>query len=98
MRNNKLNVGGQALIEGVMMRGPNHYVVAVRKNKGIITKKAAIKKKKYALLKWPVVRGFVNLVDMLKIGIKSLIWSAEQTAPEEEKIGKNEFVFTILFS
>ncbi|MBI2652407.1 DUF1385 domain-containing protein [Candidatus Woesearchaeota archaeon] len=98
MPNQKINVGGQAVIEGVMIRGLNNYVVAVRKNKKIITKKGIIQKKKYNFLKWRFIRGFVNLVEMLIIGIKSLMWSAEQAAPKEEKIGKNEFIFTILVS
>jgi len=98
MGNKKINVGGQAVIEGVMIRGPTKYAVAVRKNRKIITKKGTIKKKKYNFLKWPFVRGFVNLVEMLVIGIKSLMWSAEQASGEEEKIGKHELTFTILIS
>ena len=98
MDSKKINVGGQAVIEGVMIRGINHYTIAVRKGKQIVSKISSIKKKKHAFLKWPFIRGFVNLAEMLVIGIKSLMWSAEQAAPEDEKIGKNEFVFTILFS
>lgn len=81
-----------------MIRGINHYVVAVRKNKKIVTKRGAIQKKKYSFFKWPLIRGFVNLVEMLIIGIKSLMWSAEQAAPKGEGIGKNELAFTILIS
>lgn len=98
MGKNRINVGGQAVIEGVMIRGMKNYVVAVRKNKRIIAKNGKIPKKKYNFLKWPFIRGFVNLVDMLVIGIKSLMWSAEQAAPKDEKIGKNELAFTILIS
>ena len=97
MESKKINVGGQAVIEGVMIRGLNNYVVAVRKNRKIIAKKGLIQKKKYNFLKWPFIRGFVNLVEMLIIGIKSLLWSAEQ-ASSEEKIGKNELAFTLLIS
>ncbi len=98
MANKKTNVGGQAVIEGVMIRGLHNYLVAVRKNKKIITKKGKIPKKKYSFLKWHFIRGFVNLVEMLIIGIKSLIWSAQQAAPKEEKIGRNEFIITIFIS
>lgn len=94
----KINVGGQAVIEGVMMRGANNYVVAVRKSKKIVTKTGAIPAKKYKFLKWIFIRGFVNLVEMLVMGIKSLMWSAEQAAPKEEKMGKNELAFTFLVS
>ena len=98
MSDKKINVGGQAIIEGVMIRGLSNYVVAVRKNKRIITKKGKISKRKNNFLKWVFVRGFVNLVEMLSIGIQSLMWSAEQAAPKEEKIGKNDFLFAILIS
>lgn len=98
MKDKKTNIGGQAVIEGVMIRGMSNYVVAVRKNKKIVTKNEKIPAKKYNFLKWHFIRGFVNLVEMLVIGIKSLIWSAEQAAPKEEKMGKNEFVFTFLVS
>ncbi|MBI2649880.1 DUF1385 domain-containing protein [Candidatus Woesearchaeota archaeon] len=98
MEKNKINIGGQAVIEGVMIRGLNNYVVAVRKNKGIVAKKGKISKRKHHFLKLPLIRGFVNLVEMLVIGIRSLMWSAEQVAPKGEKIGKNELAFTILVS
>ena len=94
----KFNIGGQAVIEGVMIRGLNNYVVAVRKKDKIITKKGIIRRKKYHFLKWYFFRGFVNLVEMLAIGIRSLMWSAEQAAGKQEKITKNEFAFTILIS
>jgi len=94
----KLNVGGQAVIEGVLIRGPSKYVIAVRKNKDVITKKGSIPKKKYSFLKWPFVRGFVNLAEMLIIGIRALMWSAEQAAGKEAKISKNEFAFTMFLS
>jgi len=98
MESNKINIGGQAVIEGVMIRGPTKYVVAIRKNKGILTKEGNIPFRKYNFLKWPFIRGFVNLVDMLIVGIKSLMWSAEQAGNEKEKIGRNELRFTILIS
>ncbi|MBS3114482.1 DUF1385 domain-containing protein [Candidatus Woesearchaeota archaeon] len=94
----KLNVGGQAVIEGVMIRGPSKYVVAVRKNKGIVVKKAAIPKKKYDFLKWPFIRGFVNLIEMLVIGMKSIMWSAQQAAPKEEKMGRKDIILAITLS
>lgn len=94
----KINVGGQAVIEGVMMRGMDNYVIAVRKNKRIITKKAKIPKKKFGFLKLPFVRGFVNLAEMLVIGIRALMWSAGQAGQKNEKISRNEFALTIIVS
>ena len=98
MDSKKINVGGQAVIEGVMIRGVSNYVVAVRKNRKIMTKKGIIKKRKYSFLRLPLIRGFVNLIEMLVIGTKSLMWSAEQLGSKEEKVGKHEVAFTILIS
>jgi uncharacterized protein YqhQ len=94
----KLSIGGQAVIEGVMIRSLKHYVVSVRKKNKIITKKGKIRERKSKFYRLPVVRGFFNLVDMLVIGIKTLIWSAEQQTGEKEKISRAEFAFTIAFS
>ena len=93
----KINVGGQAVIEGVMIRGLGKYVIAVRKKSKIVSKWGKIRKKS-ALYRLPLIRGFVNLAEMLAIGIKALMWSAEQAAPKEEKIGKNEFAISFLIS
>ena len=96
----KLNIGGQAVIEGIMIRGPKYNVVAVRKNKKIITKKEKIKQRKGRFYKLPIVRGFFNLIDMLVLGMRSIMWSAEQqiATEKEEKISKWEMAFTIVFA
>ena len=99
MKLKKINVGGQAVIEGVMIRGPLKYTVAVRKrNKQIVVKKGVVAKNKPKIYKLPLIRGFVNLVEMLIIGTRSLLWSAEQSGEEGEKIGKNELFYTLLMS
>ncbi|MEK6891777.1 MAG: DUF1385 domain-containing protein [Nanoarchaeota archaeon] len=98
MKDKKINVGGQAVIEGVMMRGPEKYVVAARNKKGIVYKKGNIPSTKNKFLKTPFVRGFVNLTDMMVIGIKSIIWSAQQAGETDEKLGKNEITITMLIS
>ena len=98
MQSKKINIGGQAVIEGVLIRGPEKYVVAVRKNKKILTMNGKIKKKNYNFLKWPLIRGFINLVEMTVIGIKSLMWSTEQATGDEEKIGKNAIALMLLLS
>ncbi len=80
-----------------MMRAPDKYSVVVRKNDGSLAKKVTpfislTKRKK--ILGIPVVRGFVNLIETLNIGIKSLNWSVEQFASEEaEKGGGNWSIF-----
>ncbi len=98
MQSKKINVGGQAVIEGVLIRGPKKYVVAVRKGKKIISKNGKIPLKSGRFLKLPFVRGFINLVDMLIIGIKSLMWSAEQAGENDEKLTKSDLTLTLLFS
>lgn len=97
MESKKLNVGGQAIIEGVMIRGPSKYVIAVRKKSRIVSREGKIRKKS-AIYRLPFIRGFVNLVEMMVIGIKALMWSAEQAATKDEKIGKNEFAVSFLIS
>jgi uncharacterized protein YqhQ len=96
----KFSIGGQAVIEGVMIRGPKYNVIAVRKGNKIITKKEKIKQRKGKFCKFPVIRGFFNLIDMLVIGMRSIMWSAEQQVETEkdEKISKSEMAFTVLFS
>ncbi|MGH9875482.1 MAG: DUF1385 domain-containing protein [Pyrinomonadaceae bacterium] len=76
-----LIVGGQAVIEGVMMRTPNAYAIAVRKADGTIVNVAARLPKwsvKYPLLKLPVLRGSALLVQSMGLGIKALNYSANE--------------------
>lgn len=82
-----LIVGGQAVIEGVMMRTPNAYAIAVRKADGSIVNTAARLPKwsdKYPILKLPVLRGGAVLVQSLGLGIKALNYSANQAMAEGE--------------
>jgi len=97
MTGKKLNVGGQAVIEGVMIRGPTKYTVAVRKKKKIIIKKGKIKQRN-DFAKMPVVRGAFNLYDMLVIGTRALMWSADQQLEKHEKISKKELTFSFIFA
>jgi uncharacterized protein YqhQ len=76
-----LIVGGQAVIEGVMMRTPNAYAIAVRKADGTIVNTAARLPRwgdKYPLLKLPVLRGSAVLVQSMGLGIKALNYSANE--------------------
>ena len=93
----KLSIGGQAVIEGVMIRSPKYNVIAVRKNKKIVTKTEKIKQRK-GFYKLPVVRGFFNLVDMLVIGMRAISWSANQQLEKKEKISKKEIGISIIFA
>jgi uncharacterized protein YqhQ len=85
-------VGGQAVIEGVMMRAPNSYAVAVRRQDGRIVSKSERLPKltdKYPILKTPVLRGSAILIHSMLLGVKALNFSAtvafEDQAGEEEK-------------
>ncbi|WP_302122064.1 DUF1385 domain-containing protein [Acidaminococcus fermentans] len=83
----KLSVGGQAVIEGVMMRGPGKLAVAVRKPNGEITvdlKDAGSVSDRYPILKKPFLRGVVSLVESLIYGMKALSFSAQASGEEEE--------------
>src|SRR5215216_1780961 len=83
-----LIVGGQAVIEGVMMRTPNAYAIAVRKADGTIVNTAARLPKwsdKYPLLKLPVLRGGAVLVQSMGLGIKALNYSANEAFAEAEE-------------
>jgi hypothetical protein len=82
-----LIVGGQAVIEGVMMRTPNAYAVAVRKADGTIVNIAAVLPKwsdKYPVLKLPILRGSAVLVQSMGLGIKALNYSASEAFSEAE--------------
>ena len=84
-------MGGQAVIEGVMMRYKNSVAVSVRKPDGSIRvglMKYRSAASKHPWLKWPLVRGVVSFVDSLALGIKTLMYSAnifEEEANEEDK-------------
>lgn len=76
----KTSVGGQALIEGVMMNGPKGAALSVRHTDGhIITESFDVKhaKDKVKILGWPFIRGIVNFVESMIIGYKSLMRSAD---------------------
>ncbi|MDD4569951.1 MAG: DUF1385 domain-containing protein [Tepidanaerobacteraceae bacterium] len=78
MQQVKPNIGGQAVIEGVMMRGPKTTAIAVRKNDDIIMKTELNHSlsDKYKFLKLPILRGILALVEMLVLGIQTLSYSA----------------------
>ena len=78
--NKPMQVGGQAVIEGVMMRAPGSVATAVRRANGqIVVHQQAYKSvtEKYKWLNVPILRGAVGLIDMMYLGIKTLNFSAE---------------------
>jgi uncharacterized protein YqhQ len=97
----KKHIGGQAVIEGVMMKSDSKVAVSVRKKGKIITKRMRYRpvSNKYKILTVPIVRGFVNLIEMMVLGMKALTWSANQQADKkEEKISKKELGVTFFIA
>jgi uncharacterized protein YqhQ len=95
--------GGQAVIEGVMMRGRQHYAVAVRslKDGQIIIDRGGLKSRLYVHPFWklPLVRGLALLAEQLHLGMKSLVWSANINASGQDVvIGKREIVGSMVFA
>jgi hypothetical protein len=84
----RTSIGGQAVLEGVMMRGARSAAIAVRKPDGTIearTLAVSSVKDRHPVLKLPVLRGVVNFVEMLSFGYKSLNFSAQLAGIEEEE-------------
>ncbi len=88
----KTSIGGQALIEGIMMRGPKRSVMAVRKKDGSIDiSERTFKniKKKYPILKLPIIRGVAGFIESMTVGYKAMMDSAEISGYlDEEEIKK----------
>ncbi len=79
-------VGGQAVIEGIMLRNKTHYVVACRRPDNTLTYiKKPVPENKNPAAKWIFVRGVVNLFAMLKLGYSTLVYSANENLKEGEK-------------
>ncbi len=84
----RVDIGGQAVLEGVMMKAPDAIAITVRRNDGtmVVQRKAytpAAKKHKW--LGWPVVRGVVNMGSMLAMGMTTLEDSMQMLGPESEE-------------
>jgi uncharacterized protein YqhQ len=99
----KFFYGGQAVIEGVMMRGPHHYAVAVRdpKSKEIIVDRGELKAGMYTDPFWklPFIRGLALMGETVHLGMKSLIWSVNVNAGANDvKIGRKEISISVATS
>ena len=82
----KINIGGQAVLEGVMMRAPRAMAIAVRKPDGsIVVHRESVPplSERFPIVKLPIIRGAVALVTSLIIGIRALNFSANQAIEEE---------------
>ncbi|MBQ1230576.1 MAG: DUF1385 domain-containing protein, partial [Clostridia bacterium] len=81
----KTSIGGQALMEGIMMRGPKSAAMAVRNTKGeIVIEDVPIKtSKRPAICRWPIIRGVFGFIDSMTLGYKCLMRSAELSGLED---------------
>jgi uncharacterized protein YqhQ len=82
--------GGQAVMEGVMMRGPRTWAVAVRNPAGEI--EAVVHDAPRWAERWsrvPLVRGVMTLAESLSLGVRALSWSANRQVPEEERLSSS---------
>jgi uncharacterized protein YqhQ len=89
--------GGQAVIEGVMMRGPKRMAIAVRRPDGeiaIYQEEVKSVMQKYPILRLPILRGMVALVETMSTGITALMYSASQAMPDEQQLSKKEMTMT----
>ena len=76
----RTSIGGQALIEGILMRGPEKQAIVVRDQDGSMVEKVEdlkFIKDRYPILGWPLVRGMVNFFDAMIHGVKALMYSAD---------------------
>lgn len=94
----KPNIGGQAVIEGVMMRAPERFVIAVRKSDHeIVLKKEDVKIDRNKWFKKPLIRGLIALYDSLILGIRALNFSAYHSSGEgEEHMSKTATVLSMI--
>ena len=90
----KTNIGGQALIEGIMMKGPGKIATAIRKPDGeiVIRDKSVTPLFKHKFFKLPIIRGSFVLIDSLVSGVKELMYSAEFYGEDYEEDAIDKFL------
>ena len=98
-----LAFGGQAVMEGIMIRSKDHLVISVRQpNKEIVTKTENLRSlsQKYRFLKVPFIRGILALIETLYSGIKGIYFSANATFGENEEVSLSpkDIALTLVFS
>ena len=82
----RTSIGGQALIEGILMRGPKKQAIVCRGRDGLVEKTEELRfiKDRYPILGWPLIRGCAIFFSSLVNGMQALSYSAEQLPPEEQ--------------
>jgi uncharacterized protein YqhQ len=97
----KIRIGGQAVVNGVMMRSDNYVSTAVRDQNG----KIAVRSREYHsitekqnILSWPFIRGIIILYEVMALGLKEITWASNRTAKKTEKLTKKETIIAIALS
>jgi uncharacterized protein YqhQ len=95
-------IGGQAVLEGVMMRGVSSWAVAVREPEGTIARQSfplVAWTRRHKVYRWPLIRGVVALVESLAIGMRALGISASAQLPEEDQeVSRGVWVGAVVLS
>ena len=88
----RTSIGGQALIEGILMRGPNRQAIVVRSPEGLVEKVEELRlvRDQYPVLGLPILRGAVTFVDSMVKGVKALMFSADYF-PEDDLAQPGKF-------
>jgi uncharacterized protein YqhQ len=97
----KIRIGGQAVVNGVMMRSDNYVSTAIREPNG----KIAVRSREYhsitekkKVLSWPFIRGIIILFEVMVLGLKELTWASNKTMKKEEKLSKKEVALAMALS
>lgn len=101
MKTEKLRVGGQSVVNGVMMRSENLYSIALRnQSKEIDVELFPVKSviKKYPMAKLPLIRGAVTFIENLILGFKALMYSVDKTGGEEVEISWLQMTISIILA
>ncbi|NLB82841.1 MAG: DUF1385 domain-containing protein [Synergistaceae bacterium] len=93
----RIPVGGQAVIEGVLMKGPERWGLSVRNPEGCIESQSWTNSSMTARMPWklPLIRGVVTMVEMMSVGFRALNKSAQIAVGEEEKITPKELFLSV---
>jgi len=96
----RIPIGGQAVIEGVLMKGPKHWGMVVRRQDGTLWSKSWLESGwlKKGAWKLPIIRGLASMAEMMRVGFRALSISAEQALGEEENFTMLEMAFTVIFA
>lgn len=97
----RYQIGGQAIIEGVLMRGRNFIATAIRKSDGSIdlkTRRVRSISDRYPILKLPLIRGIVSIFESMTLGMKSMNYSSQISSDDEDPLTDSELKLTIILA